>query len=245
MSPYTPHFVQRFCRYSPIFRHITLWQELIRRSTDPRPISTRLPAFESPFPWLSYVPKIGTIGSPVVAQSCLPATLPPPTSFLNSLPSYLRGFWAILDDSSTIWFVLRSPFHPHHCHTTDAPPPSPVVIGFQLCFPLSFLLLLGQWRHLVAFHWCHNNANPASLHSWQHLPNAASQSPSSIPLWLLSKVSLHQKFGQIPTRQCGARNQEPGWYGIVPPYDLLHGVTIQLQDYTILAAQYSLVCNSC
>ena len=56
---------------------------------------------------------------------------------------------------------------------------------------------------------------------------------------------VHQEIGQIPTRQRGARDQEPGRYGIVPPYDLLRGVTIQLQGYTILAAQYSLICNSC
>jgi len=185
-----PLFVRSFRRYPPIFRHITLWQEFIRRSTDPQPISTRLPAFDSPFLWRSDAPKIGTIGSPGVAQSCLPATLPPPTSFLNFLRSYLHGFWAVLDESSTIWFALRSPFHPHHCHTTDGPPLSPVVIGFQLRFPLSFLLFLGQWRHLVAFHWCHSNAKPASLPSWQHHPNAASHPPFSIPLWLLSKDLL-------------------------------------------------------
>src|SRR6266567_7770022 len=106
-SPYMLFFIQRFCCCPPIFRHITLWQESIRCSTDPQPISTRLPAFDSPFPWLSDAPKIGTIGSPGVAQSYLPATLPPPTSFLNSLPSYLHGFWAVLDDSSTIGFILQ------------------------------------------------------------------------------------------------------------------------------------------
>jgi hypothetical protein len=55
----------------------------------------------------------------------------------------------------------------------------------------------------------------------------------------------HQEFGKIRMRQCGTRNPEPDRCEIVPPYDPLRVVMIWLQVYTILTAQYNLVCDSC
>ena len=66
-----------------------------------------------------------------------------------------------------------------------------------------------------------------------------------IHVWSEHPSCLHQEIGQILMRQCGARHQEPGQYGIMPPYNLLHGFTIWLQDYTVLTAQHSLGWNSC